>query len=179
MPLSSMKTYQVKSSTLDDRVAWLMDELNEGKRSARVRQIASDILTAKNAEGGWEVAERDWDGELAAAFKYVRDNVRYTRDIHDVELFQKPDRNLELKLGDCDDITILLGSILGNIGYPALIRVIGTDNQDFHHVYLCAGIPPHDPKKWVPLDASQDHGPGWEVAGITKQLDYEVSTSTE
>lgn len=174
-----MKTYQVKSPNIDDRVSWLILELEEGKRSERVRQIASEILTGKNAEGDWQVAERDWNGELGAAFDYVRGKVRYTRDIHGVELFQKADRTLDLEIGDCDDIAILLGSILGNIGYPLMVRVIATGGNDFHHVYLVAGIPPHDPTKWVPLDASQSHGVGWEVEGITKQQNYEVSNSSE
>ena len=102
--------------------------------------------------------------------------MRYTRDIHGVELFQKADRTLDLGLGDCDDIAILLGSILGNIGYPMLIRVISTGGDTFHHVYLVAGIPPHDPKEWITLDASQNEGPGWEVSGIQKTQDYEVTS---
>ena len=171
-----MKVYQVRSDDIDDRVSWLESEINEGKRSERVRQIASGILTGKTETGEWEIPERDWQGEIAGAFSYVRDKVRYTRDIHDVELFQKADRTLELGIGDCDDLAILLGSILGNIGYPLMIRVISTGAPTFHHVYLLAGLPPEDPKEWVPLDASQGEGPGWEVSGITKQQDYEVST---
>lgn len=176
VPNSTMKTYQVKSETIDDRISWLEAEINAGKRSERVRQIASEILTAKNEEGDWQVEERDWNAEIAGAYNYVRANVRYTRDIHDVELFQKADRTLDLKMGDCDDIAILLGSILGNIGYPIIIRVIATNGQSFHHVYLMAGVPPHDPTKYIPLDASQDQAPGWEVAGITSKQDYLVST---
>lgn len=171
-----MKTYQVKSDNIDDRISWLEEMINDGKRSERIRQIASEILTGKNAEGGWKIPERDWRGELAGAFEYVRGKVRYTRDIHDVELFQKAERTLELGIGDCDDMTILLGSILGNVGYPLLIRVISTGGPTFHHVYLVAGIPPHNPNDWIPLDASQDEGPGWEASGITKKQDYEVST---
>lgn len=170
-----MKTYQVKSGNLDDRISWLDLEINDGKRSEKIRQIAAEVLTARNAEGDWSIRERDWNGELRGAFDYVRSKVRYTRDIHGVELFQKADRTLELGIGDCDDMTILLGSILGNIGYPLLIRVIGTNGQDFHHVYLAAGIPPHAPKEWIALDASQADGPGWEVDGITKKQDYEVT----
>lgn len=171
-----MKTYQVRSDDIDDRISWLDAEINEGKRSENVRQIAAGILTAKNAEGDWQIAERDWQAEIAGAYNYVRKHVRYTRDIHGVELFQKADRTLELGIGDCDDMAILLGSILGNIGYPLWIRVIATDGPAYHHVYLMAGIPPHNPSELIALDASQSEGPGWEVSGITKKQDYEVST---
>lgn len=176
VPNSTMKTYQVKSETIDDRISWLEAEINDGKRSERVRQIASGILTEKNSDGDWNIKERDWNAEIAGAYNYVRQNVRYTRDIHDVELFQKADRTLDLKIGDCDDIAILLGSILGNIGYPVIIRIIATDGQAFHHVYLRAGVPPHDPTEYISLDASQDERPGWEVGGITDKQDYLVST---
>ncbi len=171
-----MKAYEVESGDIDDRISYLENEINEGKRSPRIRQIAASILTTKTAEGDWQIRERDWSGEIQGAFDYVRENVRYTRDIEGVELFQRADRSLELGIGDCDDMTILLGSILGNIGFPLLVRVISTGLPTFHHVYLVAGKPPHDPKEWVPLDASQDKGPGWEVGGITKKQDYDISS---
>lgn len=171
-----MKLYAVKSDDIDDRISYLEMEINEGKRLKRIRQIAGEILTAKDESGQWQIPERDWKGELAGAFNYVRNSVRYTRDIHDVELFQKADRTLELGIGDCDDLTILLGSILGNIGFPLIIRIISTEGPVFHHVYLMAGIPPENPTEWVALDASQGEGIGWEVAGIVKKQDYEVST---
>ena len=155
IPKSSMKVYQVRSDDIDDRVSWLESEINDGKRSQRVREIASGILTAKTESGDWQIPERDWNAEIAGAFNYVRDKVRYTRDIHDVELFQKADRTLDLQIGDCDDLAILLGSILGNIGYPLLIRVISTGAPSFHHVFLMACVPPEDPNEWVALDASK------------------------
>jgi transglutaminase-like putative cysteine protease len=171
-----MRMYQVRSSDIDDRISWMEAEINDGQRSARIREIASHVLTQKTPTGDWQVEERDWKGELAAAFSYVRDNVRYTRDIHDVELFQKPERTLELGIGDCDDLTILLGSLLGNIGYPLRARVVATGGNTFHHVYLMAGVPPHNPDEWIALDASRAEGPGWEVSGITRLQDYEIST---
>ena len=169
--------YQVESGDIDDRISWLDMELNEGKRSPRIRQIASSILTRKTSTGEWAVPERDWEAEVDAAYKFVRDKVRYTRDIHDVELFQKPDRTLQLRIGDCDDLTILLGSILGSIGFPLRIRVVGLGGNSFQHVYLLAGIPPHDVKKWKPLDPSRAEGPGWEVTeNVTIKQDYEVTS---
>lgn len=176
VPKSDMKVYAVESDDIEDRISYLEMEINEGKRSERVRQIASGILTAKDESGQWRIAERDWRGELQGAFDFVREHVRYTRDIQDVELFQRADRTLELGIGDCDDMAILLGSIIGNIGFPTIVRVISTDGPTFHHVYLLAGLPPEDPKEWIALDASQGEGVGWEVAGIVKKQDYYVST---
>lgn len=172
-----MRMYQVESGDIDDRISWLEMEVSEGQRSPRIRQIAGRILTGKTVSGDWSVPERDWEGEVDAAYNFVRQHVRYTRDIHNVELFQKPDRTLQLKIGDCDDLTILLGSILGSIGYPLRFRVVGLGGNSFQHVYLLAGIPPHDVEKWKPLDPSRAEGPGWEVTeNVTIKQDYEVSS---
>ena len=171
---------RVESPDLDDRLAWMIDEIEHGKRDPRVRKIAGDILTRKTIAGDWEVPERDWDAEVDAVYRYVREKVRFTRDIHEVELFQKPKRTLEHAIGDCDDIAILIGSICQAVGYPVILRVIGLRGGPFQHVYAMAGIPPHSPTKYKPLDASRAEGAGWEQTdGVTSRRDYAVETSEE
>jgi hypothetical protein len=140
-----------------------------------VRQIAGRILAGKKRDGEWNVAERDYEGEVDAIYWWVRKNVRYTRDIHEVELFQRPRRTVETKLADCDDMSILIGSILQSVGYPVILRVIGLGGNTYQNIYPCAGIPPDEPEKFKPLDASRGHGPGWEVReNVTLRTDYEV-----
>ena len=49
-----------------------------------------------------------------------------------------------MRSADCDDYVILLGSCLQSIGYPVVLRVIQTnDSDDWNHIYLLAGLPPH------------------------------------
>lgn len=157
-----MRSYHMQSGTIDDRIGRLEGEIDAGKRDANIHSLAASILGRKSG-GQWTVAERDWEGEIEAMFNYVRDNVRYTRDTTGVEVFRSPRRTLQLKIGDCDDLTILLGSLLQAVGYPVRVRVIGLRGTGtFQHVYLLAGTPPHDPKKWIPLDPSRPEGPGWE-----------------
>lgn len=170
-----MHMVSVKSSDIDDRVSWILYEIAEGKRDALIRKLAGEILTGNSKNGQWAVKERDWEGEVSAFYHEVRRRVRYTRDIHQVELFQKPRRTLETRIGDCDDLTILLGSLLQSVGFPCLIRVIGINgSNDYSHVYIMAGVPPHDPKKYLALDASRPEGPGWEAPNISIRQDYEV-----
>lgn len=170
-----MKMLKVESPDINDRVEWIIEHINEGKRDPKVRQIASSILTKKE-NGDWAVKERDWENEIKAVYDYVRKNVRYTRDIENVELFQKARRTLELKIGDCDDLAIIAGSILQNIGYPLLIRVISMNaDKVFQHVYLMVGVPPGEIKQYIPFDASREFGVGWELKdGVTAREDYEV-----
>lgn len=174
-PNSNMQMLTVESEDIDDRVSWIIEEIHEGKRDPRVRQIGSDILSKKKGDA-WAIPERDWLGEVTAVFNYIRSNVRFTRDPHEVELFQKARRTLELKIADCDDLVILSGSILQSVGYPILIRVIAVGSRIFSHVYILVGIPPHDPEKYIPFDTSRQEGIGWELReGVLKKQDYEVS----
>jgi hypothetical protein len=170
-----MRMIQLRGSEdIDDRISWICYEINLGKRDPRIRQIAGEIL-AGSGEGKWNVAERDWQGEADAVYWYVRNNVRYTRDIQEVELFQKPKRTLETKIGDCDDLSILIGSLLQTIGYPVILRVVGLGGNTYQHIYPMAGIPPHAPTYYRALDASRGNGPGWEVTeNVTLRTDYEV-----
>lgn len=147
-----------------------------GKREPRIHQIASDVITQKQ-NGNWKIQERDWDKEVDALFNYVREHVRYTSDTFGVETFQKAGRTLQLKKGDCDDLSILLGSLLQSIGYPVILRVVGLGGNYYQHVYVVAGIPPNNPKVWKPLDASRPEGPGWEIReNVTLQRDYYVDS---
>lgn len=163
---------RVNSPDIDDRISWIMAEIEEGKRDPRIRALAAQILSRKS-DGSWAVQERDWNAEVDAIFNFTRQNVRYTRDIHEVELFQKATRTLELKIADCDDLSILLGSLLQCVGYPVLLRVIGLGGNTYQHIYVVVGIPPTSPTTWKPLDASQNQPAGWEVTeNVTLRTDY-------
>lgn len=153
-----------------------MREINRGKRDPNVRTIAAEVLSRKQ-DGKWIVPVRDYKGEAVALFHYVQDNVRYTRDTYGVELYQTAQRTGQLGIGDCDDMTILLGSLLQIVGLPVKIRVIGLKGQRvFSHVYLLVGLPPENPTAWMPLDPSRPESPGWELPSSQRGLkrDYEV-----
>lgn len=167
-------TYKV--ADIDERVSYLINEINRGKRNPDVRRIAADVLSRKQG-GQWLVAVRDHKAEAVALFHYVRDNVRYTRDTYAVELYQTAQRTLQLAIGDCDDMCILLGSLVQIVGLPLRIRVVGLKGQRvFSHVYLLVGLPPEHPTAWMPLDPSRPESPGWELPSSQRGLkrDYEV-----
>ena len=81
-----------------------------GARDFLVRQRAIEIFRRAG------VPPKDRLGEACALFRWVQKNVRYTRDILNLELLHTPRRMLELLAGDCDDMTILLGSMLRATG---------------------------------------------------------------
>lgn len=173
---NTMRSIPVKIADIDDKVGYLEDEIQRGKRNKDIAIIAAEVLSKKK-DGKWVIPERDWRGEVVALFNYVRENVRYTRDVEGVEVFRRPGRTLELKIGDCDDSTILLGSLLGAVGYPLMIRIVGLKpSREFQHVYLAVGLPPHRPIEWMPLDPSRPEAAGWEVpqSRVSISRDYMI-----
>ena len=171
-----MAAISVSVRDINERIDYLINEINRGKRDENIRKIAADVLSRKE-DGEWVVPIRDGSAEAKALFDYVRNTVRYTRDPHNVELYQTAQRSVELGIGDCDDMTILLGSLLQVAGLPIRIRVIGLKGQKtFSHVYLTVGLPVGNPRSWMPLDASRPEEAGWELPANQRGLlrDYEV-----
>lgn len=127
----------------------MRDLVNRCKTSLRIRQAATGIA--------FLTPEKDYAAAAEAIFNFVRDHVRYIRDVNGVETLQSPDITLQLQLGDCDDQTTLLASMLESIGYPTRFVVAGYSGDQFDHVYLQAWINDH----WVDMDATEPHPMGW------------------
>jgi hypothetical protein len=143
----------VKSDNIDSRIDLILDEIYLGKSDPAIRQLVGKILS--------NVEEKDYMGELQAIFNWVRKNIRYTRDPYNLELFQKPKRILELKTADCDDLSILIGSMVQSIGFALRLRVIGVESPEPEHIYPMVQNPDNE-NDWVAMDASVKEKMGWE-----------------
>lgn len=120
----------------------------EGKKALSVRLAALQIVE--------NLPQRDWPAEVAALHAFVRDRIRYVKDIRGVETLQQAERTLQLKQGDCDDKAVLLASLLQAIGHPARFHAIGFKPGNYSHVYvdtLLGG-------KWVALETTEPWPPG-------------------
>lgn len=173
--LTDTKAKTIKSTNIDDRIDIILEAIDEGKRDPVVRQVLGDILK--------DIDEKDYEGELLAIFQWVRENIRYTRDPHNVELFQRARRIMELGLADCDCLSILLGSMVQSIGYPLRLRVIGVSSPEPEHIYPMVAIAPTEnaisDDDWVAMDASINQQMGWQVPEENIQFiqDYEDDDS--
>lgn len=128
--------------------------IRAGAKDFYVRQKSIDILLDK------QVKPKDYLGEIKALFEWVQQHIRYTKDTFQVEVLHSAKRMLELRAGDCDDMAILLGSMLEAIGHPVRLVIIGSDplRQDlFTHIYLEV----FHKGRWIPLDATMPHPMGW------------------
>ena len=129
-------------------------------REKRPDEKATKLLRVKEIERGVRKGPA-WDMTTDDHYVYLPE--------HDVTVSQ------------CDDYSIVLGSLLGAIGYPVRLRVIRTHDAglprgEFNHIYALVGLPPNAPQKWVPLDASVSEPAGWEAPRemVAEYKDYEV-----
>lgn len=137
--------------------------IREGSRDFYVRQKAIQIFRA------YGVRPKDRAGEVLALFDWVKRNVRYTRDILHTELLHSARRMLELRAGDCDDMSILLGSLLMSTGHPVRLVLAGYRKDRPHaysHVYPQARVG----GRWVAVDATLQRPMGWEPPARWKGL---------
>jgi transglutaminase-like putative cysteine protease len=137
--------------------------IREGSRDFYVRQRAIEIFREAGAP------PKDRWAEVCALFHWVRNNVRYTRDIFRMELLHTPRRMLELRAGDCDDMTILLGAMLVSTGHPVRLALTGFRRKRPHsysHIYPEVNVRGN----WIALDATMGEPIGWAPPALWKQI---------
>ena len=137
--------------------------IRQGVKDFYVRQKAIDILFDRG------VRAKDYLGEIKALFEWVQQNVRYTKDPFRLEVLHSAKRILELRAGDCDDMTILLGAMLESIGHPIRLVIVGPTpvRPDlFSHIYLEV----YYKGKWIPLDATMPFPMGWAPRTFIKKV---------
>jgi transglutaminase-like putative cysteine protease len=116
---------------------------------------------------------KDGPREVTALFHFVRDSIRYVADVRGVETLRTPDWTLKLRAGDCDDKTLLLGTLLETLGYEVRFVVTGytPDPNFFEHVYLIVFV---DGYGWIALDPSERNAVGWEPPDPTAYYEQEI-----
>jgi transglutaminase-like putative cysteine protease len=135
--------------------------LREGAGDFYVRQRAIDILFDR------KVRPRDFLGEIKALFEWVQENIRYVKDPVRIELLHTARRLLELRAGDCDDMTIILGALLECVGRPVRLVLTGRDGsrpRSFSHIFLEV----HVLSRWIPLDPTVPYPMGWSGRAPTR-----------
>lgn len=130
----------------------------EGRKDPGVRQLAASLVR--------NLPQYDRLGEVAALHAFVRDAIRYTNDPNQVELLQTPRCTLETGVGDCDDKSTLLGSLLESVGRPARYVAIGMGGRPLSHVLVETRVG----KGWLPLETIQPVGMGWYPPNVTSRM---------
>lgn len=160
-----IRVYRVPKGTAGTLVtARLIARLiRDGAKDFYVRQKAIQILRAYGAR------PKERFAEICALFDWVRRNIRYTRDIFRVELLHSARRMLELRAGDCDDLTILLGAMLVSTGHPVRLVLAGFRPHKPHaysHIYPEVNVG----GQWIAIDASMERPIGWAPPALWKRV---------
>ena len=120
----------------------------------KVRQKAVE-LTTDGFMTGSGLRQKDFDGEARRLLEFVRDDIRYGRDIADVETLHDAVTILDQGAGDCDDKCILLAALLLSIGFDRLRFIAVAFEPDlFSHVWLQVVTDP-DRGGWVDLEPTE------------------------
>lgn len=101
-------TRSISNPSLSDVTKAMVDFAHKGKKDLEVRRLCEVICE--------DLAQGDYAGECLAIYHWVCQNIRYMRDIHDVEFVKEPIQLLRTKSGDCDDMATLLAAMLMAMG---------------------------------------------------------------
>jgi transglutaminase-like putative cysteine protease len=130
-----------------------------GAKDPGVIQVASELV--RNLD------QYDRIGEVRELHAFVRDSIRYTSDPIDFELLRTPRAILEMGVGDCDDKSILLSSLLRCIGRPSRYVAIAMEGLgSFSHVYVETPMG----RRWIALETIKPVGVGWCPENVTKRM---------
>ena len=143
------------AATLDAMVALT----REYRTDLGLRGLAESIVTA--------VPGKSYYGEASAIQNWVRENIRYTGDIADVETLKTPVILVASRYGDCDDMSLLAGTLLQAIGHPVRYVAVGTGEPNvYEHVFPETKIG----NRWVTVETTEDVPLGWMPNDIVARM---------
>lgn len=121
---------------------WMARETQLAQQDPSLRLFAEKLVTG--------VFPHDYLSEYVAVANWVRTHIRYSRDPITIEQLKTPQAVLETETGDCDDLAILVGSLVGTLGAKVRFVAGGFAVNSLSHVWCEAWEP--NIKAWVVLD---------------------------
>lgn len=145
---------------------WMKRITLDSQNDMRIRGIAEELTI--------NIFNQDYLSEYAAILNYVRKNIKYIRDPRTIEQIKTPLATIETGNGDCDDIAVLIASLISVIGgkvrfVAGAFKIDSSGNPMPSHVWCEA----YDPlsNNWIVLDPV----PGRYVNKMLKSTIYRLS----
>lgn len=129
-----------------------------GKGSYIVRRLAVQLVS--------DVKQKNWLEEVRAIQEYVRDQVRYVKDIRGMETVSTPKKTLEAMAGDCDDKSLLTAALLEAIGHPTRFVAVGYTPNNYVHVLVETKVA----NQWIPVETTENVPLGWYPPNMPARL---------
>ena len=136
----------------------MKDLVKAGRKNLSIRSKAVNLVS--------NLPQKDRIGEIRALFDFVQNEIRYVRDIHNVETLHYAEQVLAQASGDCDDKSVLLASLLESIGHPTRFNAVGFRPGEFSHVFVETRVGP----KWLSLDTTEPYPMGWKPPNIVETM---------
>tara|TARA_R100001163_G_scaffold50486_1_gene37954 strand:+ start:735 stop:1628 length:894 start_codon:yes stop_codon:yes gene_type:complete len=179
VPLDGPKVHHISGwADYDDptRMSIITNIAKQRGRDPRIATLAVKILR----EAG--VQPRDYVGQSKALLKWVQNKLYYVNEPG--ERLQDPLYTLRVGYGDCDDLVIMLGSLLESIRMPWKVVISGNHRSgkkiryhhgerfpggpergnQWSHIYLMVGNQPFTPTSWSYAEVTLRGAPlGWDV----------------
>lgn len=142
-------------------------------RDPKIATLAVQILRKAG------VKPRQFKKQSAALLKWVQDNIYYVNEPG--ERLQDPLYTLKVGYGDCDDMTIVLYSLVRSLRLPAKLVIVGVNRNgkkvryhqgdahypqgvEWSHIYMAVGDDPFNPKRYFYAEPTVQGAPlGWDV----------------
>ena len=112
-----------------------------------IEKVVPDDAQLKELAGVIVQDYPDKEGKVNAVYRYVVENFTYVADPEEGESIQSPFETLDVKGGDCEDLTILACSLLENIGIRTYLVL-----TESHAYGLVSGIDPES--LWTYINGS-------------------------
>jgi len=154
--------------TIPDGAAGTREVLKLMRKLVRMGKL-DPAMMLKAQEIVRHIPGKAWMAEIRAIFNWVRSNITYRLDTNDVEVIALASIVIAKGQGDCDDMCIVLATLLESIGHPCAFRAVGFDRPgDFTHVVCMTR--PMDSQRWLSLDATEPEPMGWFPPGVTTSM---------
>ena len=142
----------LQNASLSDVQREMARMLGEGITDPTVRRLAEQAT--------WNTAD-----SIGAVFDFVQATFPYSPDPFGLELFIHPRRIAQdyysgrTRMGDCDDLALLTGAMLGSLGYQVRIALVDLHGQGIDHALAQVKTP----LDWLSIDAASQKPMGWQV----------------
>lgn len=173
------KPHEYDFKTDKERIDFLADMVEKGSQDEVIYGFTRKLLNGQVPNKNYQSKVKSYDnlGEIKRLFEWCQDddNITYRNHIMCRDSYQHAIRTLELGSADCDQVTVLLCSMLASIGYPVAFRIISSSPlKSYHHIYALVGMPKSNPSKWIPLDATEKQFAFGQQHQYAKKKDYKI-----
>jgi transglutaminase-like putative cysteine protease len=132
--------------------------VDQYKTAPQVRELALSLTR--------NLPQKAYSQEAEVISEFVKNRIRYVRDINGVETVQTPVKTLEYGAGDCDDKSTLLAAMLESLGFETRFHAMGFRLGDISHVLLECRIG----DKWIALETTEPVAMGWLPKNIRESM---------